>query len=985
MKIPKWVLFLFAGILFVFPALNFAQSSVSDTLKICALRVQFQKDTNDLTTGNGQFMIDTTTTDAFAIDPAPHNKQYFQDHITAAANYFKSVSKGRLVVIGSVFPSGADGAFTLNKPMGAYNPNTTDEEIDKGISRLFVDAVKTADASGENIDFSKYDLVVIFHAGVGRDVDLGYDPTPQDIPSLYLSNGFLKKALGDTFSGITVNGGKVKINSGILLPETENQAGHAIALTGFLVSNIGSYLGLYDLFSPTTKHSGIGRFGLMDAGLLNLNGLVPAPPSAFSRMLLGWDQPVTINAPQANIPVARLFAQNPVSAPTLYKVPVNDDEYYLIECRGNPAVNIDSLYQTLYTENDPEPTYLKVLKTFFRNQIEFGPSGVLTKVTNYDWGLPGSGILIWHIDERIIREKGAQNKVNDDSEQRGVALVEADAAQDIGQNYSLLDAGYQTELGWFADFWFKNRPSYIKNFELYTNEFSSKSHPASFSNRDHAFTHVKLYDFSNNSGDVMTFSFTREMSEAGFPFSVTHQSKMTHWIAASFDSNHYFYLSDRAGNVWAVSRNKTNGQPEAYKVWVDSTEIRKLTFVYGDNFRRLIITTPKHFLIVPYNARFASMNPAKRLLWNAPADITAGPVSVGGKLYLACANDSLYEFQVSDSKLALTDRKAGFGKLTDLAVTGEGIPADLAGLDGAASVAVSVGGEAGKVFFVLQNKDNGSYTRIIANGETHAFKLPEKPSGNLVLMKAHADRAQIVFNGRRKIYAFNFNGTPVTQFPLMPVLDADDSLVGAPIVCDINNDGKPEITAVTAKGVVVSVGLDNRMIANFPLSVGGQVHLSPILLQWDNDQAAELAVVTDDGNLYAWNLDGSSADVISWGQAGKDGTNNKIFKIYPPPPANKIGEGDFLPAEKVYNYPNPNQGDFTTIRFYLTEPASVTVRIFDLAGNQIQTFSVKGQGSTDNEVVWDVRNVASGVYLCQVEAKASGKTQRRLFKIMVVH
>lgn len=140
--------------------------------------------------------------------------------------------------------------------MGDYNPNTTDEEINKGISQLFVDAIQAADQSGA-VDFTQYDLVVVFHAGVGRDVELGYDPTPQDIPSLYLSKSFLQKALGAEFDGIAVNNGQTKIFNGILLPETQNQEGYQIALNGFLVSNIGSYLGLYDLFSPGTQKAAL--------------------------------------------------------------------------------------------------------------------------------------------------------------------------------------------------------------------------------------------------------------------------------------------------------------------------------------------------------------------------------------------------------------------------------------------------------------------------------------------------------------------------------------------------------------------------------------------------------------------------------------------------------------------------------------------------------------------------------------------------------
>ena len=92
-----------------------------------------------------------------------------------------------------------------------------------------------------------------------------------------------------------------------------------------------------------------------------------------------------------------------------------------------------------------------------------------------------------------------------------------------------------------------------------------------------------------------------------------------------------------------------------------------------------------------------------------------------------------------------------------------------------------------------------------------------------------------------------------------------------------------------------------------------------------------------------------------------------------------------MPVKKVYNYPNPNQGNFTNIRYYLNEPASVKIRILDAAGVLVDEFNGPGFGQTANEIPWDVSDVASGVYICQVEAKSQSKTERQLIKIMVIH
>ncbi len=94
---------------------------------------------------------------------------------------------------------------------------------------------------------------------------------------------------------------------------------------------------------------------------------------------------------------------------------------------------------------------------------------------------------------------------------------------------------------------------------------------------------------------------------------------------------------------------------------------------------------------------------------------------------------------------------------------------------------------------------------------------------------------------------------------------------------------------------------------------------------------------------------------------------------------------NLLPQDKAYNYPNPNTGDVTTIRYYLKENAAVTIRILDTAGDLVQQFGGPGFGGVDNEIVWNVADIASGVYLCQIEAKTATETVNRIIKIMVVH
>ena len=497
--------------------------------------------------------MDTSDVTPYTVDPPPHDRRYFLDQIIAANNYFRIASKQKITISGQVFPLENTSSYKLPHPMGFYNPNTTDEENNQQLAELFLDAIQAADQDS-NVIFSNYDVVVIFHAGVGNDVDLGFDETPQDIPSLFMSFDFLKKALGNDFIGVSVNNGQFQVKQAILLPETESQAGFELGLTGIFAANIGSYLGLYDLFNPSTKRPGIGRFGLMDSGLFNMFGLAPAIPSAFSRELLGWDDPLLVKNPQDQLAISR-FDGSDKEIPSIIKIPINSDEYFLVEFRGDKNVNIDSLLAELSEGRETPPTHLELLKTYLPDRITVSDStGVLLGVEDYDWDLPGAGILIWHIDQKVIREKSDINAVNDDRNNRGVDLEEADGSQDIGYEYTIIEPGFNTELGAWFDFWFSENPT-----PLYQNEFSVRSTPNSRNNRNFADSHIQLSGFSDNSGPTMTFNYSRDFFEEGFPVQLPsiHSASFSELLVGNVGSTDIMtaFTSDSSGMIYGLSGN----------------------------------------------------------------------------------------------------------------------------------------------------------------------------------------------------------------------------------------------------------------------------------------------------------------------------------------------------------------------------------------------------------------------------------------------
>ncbi|HTR98421.1 MAG TPA: hypothetical protein VML00_01655, partial [Bacteroidota bacterium] len=171
-----------------------------DTVHVLAVMVQFQQDNDQAKDGNGRFVL-AAPSSAY-LDAPPHDSAYFAGHLAFLANYFGRVSKGRTAVAWTL----PGAVYTLPGVMYDYSPHAG--ENNQRLANLARDTWHAVDSSGLVASIASFDCYVLFHAGVGHDVDLvsslGYDPAPHDIPSIYLGPNALKPLLG---GGIPVQGG----------------------------------------------------------------------------------------------------------------------------------------------------------------------------------------------------------------------------------------------------------------------------------------------------------------------------------------------------------------------------------------------------------------------------------------------------------------------------------------------------------------------------------------------------------------------------------------------------------------------------------------------------------------------------------------------------------------------------------------------------------------------------------------------------------
>jgi hypothetical protein len=100
-----------------------------------------------------------------------------------------------------------------------------------------------------------------------------------------------------------------------------------------------------------------------------------------------------------------------------------------------------------------------VTDEFTESQIQIDDATqVITGFDHYDYGLPGSGILIWHITNPHFDL--SQNQVINDDSYHHVKIEEADGSQDIGTKSYAFFASDSPTTGTRWDFWYHGNEGY---------------------------------------------------------------------------------------------------------------------------------------------------------------------------------------------------------------------------------------------------------------------------------------------------------------------------------------------------------------------------------------------------------------------------------------------------------------------------------------------------------------------------------------------
>ncbi|OGU76130.1 MAG: hypothetical protein A3G43_06475 [Ignavibacteria bacterium RIFCSPLOWO2_12_FULL_56_21] len=1024
--------------------LTAARTAAVDTLRLLGVMVEFDYEEVDdgRTAGTGRF--DTSTTHPAVIDPPPHNAAFFEAKMSFVRNYFARASDSLLFIDGDVLPS----PVTVSKRMADYSQDNAPSF--RGLARLAVESWMEADTAFPAVDFSAYDAFVLFHAGTGKDIDLvglfGYDPAPYDVPSVYLGLEALRTALDSAaFDGIRVRNGTVLIRNTMILPETESRVYATsgtndtleISFNGLFAASIGSHLGLPDLFDTQTGASGIGQHGLMDgASFFAFRGLFPPEPSAWEKIALGWVEPIMVTSP---IDTIILPAVGSTKKDSIYKVPISNTEYFLVENRARDLLPKGQLL-TIMRKNVLYPLYIPYdsLNYFMYDDVR-AVDGSVVDVVDLDWALvgfitsagrfDGGGTLIWHIDEDVIAARMASNSVNAGSGVHGVVLMEADGSQDISQNYSSFEGGSGSEVGTPFDPWFLGNDS-----PVYANRFDDTSFPNSRTNAGAA-SLVTIRDFSAR-GPRMTavveFGSTRASSLSGFPKyiagvpgpaipfdidgdgwseifttrtrksgpdgrtgSPTGSGEVLGWTSSGTG---VLPLSDSSGVVARID-SAVIGRLSAGRIPGSSLSVfaacgtAQLTVWNGQDLNL------DSLLDVRFSVSLSPDTAAWLVLLSDTLVIAYGPpgVSVFGLSGTLLAN-----FPSGATHIVWTGTQHQFYSAlgSSLRTLGENLPGDpfvlgspaiemggtIMGLaaartgSGSPSIVALSTGIAGASRVTVVDGGAGTVSATFDLGQY--LKTGEEVLATLMLADRDRDGKKdvVVSTSMGRIVAASLSGVLLDRSPDV-VSHAGGWTSVDLLAAELDGSGKTTVVTAGADGIVRF----NTSGADVGFQASNRVAMSAAFASVPSGVTSSLGLFVTDvaGGMNAWDLRTPyDSTKVLWAMRGGDASGSGLSMIATSSAA-PLGSG-VLPKDRVYNWPNPVYGKQTLIRLYSEWDGEVVITIYDVAGDRVTELRGRSLAGQDVEIPWDVSGIQSGVYMARVALNTVGGSGVAIIKIAVV-
>ncbi len=1001
-------------------------------MRVLALRVEFEEERpdNPKTTGTGKFKTESNGENPILgldcsgrpyynpfYDP-PHDWTYFNNQMLALASYVYAATYGKVRLEWVVKPDSGLPPYKVPHPISYYGDTS---QMELGLVTFMRDAFRAADKD-PTISFEDLDnngikdymegiwvRYIIFHAGSAWQTDIAMD-TPYDLAAVTIPPGALEYYLGRGY--LVLNEGRDTVYDACILPETMSQDGVEIKLQGTLFHESGHNLFLLpDLYDTYGRGAGIGAFGIMTtAPYLDAvgipGGLIPPMPNAWERMFMDFvlrlvygegflDDRILLEVTPTHLPqevkihpltvpvdsftvhksssglyyVSANFLEDPYSKKRIIKIPINSKEYFLIQ-------NIE----TNSTVND----YVSCGDTIkvsgkWRNGVVTDFSG------ENDFLLPGDGLLVLHIDEKIIWDNYAYNTINA-VRPMGVYVLEADHVQDFQRfNWDLSPYAYC----WFGspyDLYFKGNneilssttlPSTRDNFGNRTGiriyDISEKVHEMSFKIvLDKALPPFPLrigYALIDSSNTMILFNEANQSYlESSDSFLVVLQNiytkrvNITTFDTTKIDSFGLISVITKSGNI--ICQDTARG--------IKFTEIPAVGDINGDGYPEFVCATNKRRLLL-YSINDVGGDLRLNLKFDIvlPESIISVPsiLEFGGQKIIGCGT--------YDHNYYLIDTTGRRIYALDTGAPAENTPASTEhqlfyqSVDGRVLILTdrweiySYGESSLKPSLATPalkyDTTNNKLLLITATGNGNLAIYDE--SGTVLKSKmgipypvlgialgdvdgdGYMDQCFIASN---YLIATNSELALLSGFPIR--LDTSFTYF-QPLTADIDNDGREEIILPSSNGIHVYGYLQDNLTNYFP--VGKGINSGASITDLNADGKLELTYITSDGYIYVQELNSTKS---TWRHFGLNSKHNPFF-IEP------MKAGNFEEEISLfYIYPNPVFTPSFNLRFKAPRRGELTVTIYNFAGSKKKNYKFSFTGGVIEEKTILIDDLGPDIY-----------------------
>jgi hypothetical protein len=214
--------------------------------------------------------------------------------------------------------------------------------------------------------------------------------------------------------------------------------------------------------------------------------------------------------------------------------------------------------------------------------------------------------------------------------------------------------------------------------------------------------------------------------------------------------------------------------------------------------------------------------------------------------------------------------------------------------------------------------------------------------------------------------------------------DPDEPTVTVPVVMNVTDGTPVELSSFTAESKYDEVTLrwetqSEKNNRGFEIQRSLKTN-SKVELNWEALSFIDGKGTTTQQVNYIFHdkIKGTGKYVYRLKQIDFDGT----VSLSPEVEANISGPDKF---ELVQNYPNPFNPS-TKIKYALPVESNITISIYNLLGELVETLINKVEQPGYYEVEWNASNLSSGMYIYSMHAKetASGKEMRSIKKMVLM-